>query len=203
MWWKVKNHSLFENLKTLNKLPNKLHQCFRHYDSINKYWIDPVEYFCPDSSSLSTIYDSSKSKVLKMVKMKNEKKFTNKKPAATPTFCKQNFSWMHHIDFIQTLFSVPSLSLGPIRTTHVWSGFETEECALTQSMDKINVVHPRKILFAETWGSIRFFICNFFFVFHFDHFQGFGFGSIIDCASRGSVTAKIFIWVKLVWVKST
>ena len=33
--------------------------------------------------------------------MKNKKKkFNNKKPDATPCFCKQNFSRMHHFDFI-------------------------------------------------------------------------------------------------------
>ena len=64
------------------------------------------------------------------------------------------------------------------------------------------MVHPRKISLAEIWGSIRFFISKIFFVFHFDHFQDFGFGTIIDGAKGGSVTAKIFIWVKLVWVNS-
>ena len=39
--------------------------------TINYYWIDPAKYFCPNSSSLSTIYDSFKSKVLKVVKSKN------------------------------------------------------------------------------------------------------------------------------------
>ena len=134
--------------------------------------------------------------------MKNKKKFTNKKPAATPTFCKWNFSRMYHIDFIHTLLSVPSLLHCPICTTHVQPEFETDEWALTQSMNKINMVHPRKISLAEIWGSIRFFISKIFFVFHFDHFQDFGFGTIIDGAKGGSVTAKIFIWVKLVWVNS-
>ena len=69
-------------------------------------------------------------------------------------------------------------------------------------MNKIDMVHPRKILLAEIWGSIRFFISKIFFVFHFDHFQDFGFGTIIDGAKVGSVAAKIFIWVKLVWVNS-
>ena len=62
--------------------------------------------------------------------------------------------------------------------------------------------HPRKISLAESWGSSRFFISKFFFVFHFDHFQDFGFETIIDGAKGGSVTAKTFIWVKLVWVSS-
>ena len=134
--------------------------------------------------------------------MKNEKNFTNKKPDATPYFCKRNFSRFHHIDFIHTLLSVLSLLHCLICTTHVQPRFETEECALTQSMDKMNMVHPRKILLAELWGSIRFFISKIFFIFHFDHFQDFGFGTIIDGAKGGSVTAKIFIWVKLVWVNS-
>ena len=43
-----------------------------------------AKYICPSTSSLGAIYDSSKSKVLKMVEMKNEKNFTNKKPDATP-----------------------------------------------------------------------------------------------------------------------
>ena len=41
------------------------------FDTINHYWIDPAKYFCPKSSSLSAIYDSFKSKVLKVVKSKN------------------------------------------------------------------------------------------------------------------------------------
>ena len=82
-------------------------------------------------------------------------------------------------------------------------GFETEECALTQSMNKMNMMHLRKISPAELWVRIRFSISNFFFsFFHFDHFQDFGFGTIIDGAKGGSVTAKIFIWVKLVRVNS-
>ena len=39
-------------------------------------------------------------------KMKNRKKITYKKPAATQTFCKQNFPQMHHIDFIYSPFIV-------------------------------------------------------------------------------------------------
>ena len=64
------------------------------------------------------------------------------------------------------------------------------------------MVHPRTFSPAEVRGSIRFFISKFFFVFHFDHFQDFGFGTIIDGAKGGSVTSKIFIWVKLVWINS-
>ena len=40
-------------------------------DNINHYWIDPTKYFCPNSSYLSTIFDSFKSKALKVVKSKN------------------------------------------------------------------------------------------------------------------------------------
>ena len=40
-------------------------------DTINHYWIDPAKWFCPNSSSVSAIYDSFKSKVLKVVKSKN------------------------------------------------------------------------------------------------------------------------------------
>ena len=52
--------------------------------------------------------DSSKSMVLKVVQMKNRKILQIKKPAVTPTFCKQNLSQMHHIEFIYTLLPVPS-----------------------------------------------------------------------------------------------
>ena len=54
------------------------------------------------------------------------------------------------------------------------------------------MVHPRKILLIESWGSHKIFNSTFFF----------GFGTIIDGAKGGSVTAKIFIWVKLVRVNS-
>ena len=57
-------------------------------------------------------------------------------------------------------------------------------------MDKINMVHPRKISLAEIWGSIRFFISDIFFVFHFDYFQDFGFGTIIDGAKGGVLEQK-------------
>ena len=40
-------------------------------DTINQYWIDPAKYFCPESSYLSAIYESFKSKVLKVVESKN------------------------------------------------------------------------------------------------------------------------------------
>ena len=40
-------------------------------DTINHYWINPATYFWPNSSSLSAIYDSFKSKVLKVVESKN------------------------------------------------------------------------------------------------------------------------------------
>ena len=69
-------------------------------------------------------------------------------------------------------------------------------------MNKINMVHPRKISLAELWGSIRFFISKIFFIFHFDHFQDFGFGTIIDGAKGGSVRAKMFRWGILVGVNS-
>ena len=52
--------------------------------------------------------------------------------------------------------------------------------------------HPRKILLAESWGSYRFFISKIFFVFDFDNFQDFGFGTIIGGAKGGSVIAKMF-----------
>ena len=64
------------------------------------------------------------------------------------------------------------------------------------------MVHPRKISFAESWGSSRFSIRNFFSIFHLDHFQAFGFETIIDGAKGGSVMEKILSWVKLVWINS-
>ena len=44
-------------------------------DTINQYWIDPAKYFCPESSYLSAIYESFKSKVLKVVESKNGQHF--------------------------------------------------------------------------------------------------------------------------------
>ena len=85
----------------------------------------------------------------KSYKWSKWKTFTNKKPDATPYFCKRNFSLMYHIDLIHTLLSVHSLLLCLICTTYVQPGFETEGWALTQSMDKINMVHMRKISLAE------------------------------------------------------
>ena len=67
-------------------------------------------------------------------------------------------------------------------------------------MNEIDMVHQRKIMLAEIWG--RFFISRIFFIFHFDHFQDFGFGTIIDDAKGGSVASKKTIWIKLVWVNS-
>ena len=69
-------------------------------------------------------------------------------------------------------------------------------------MDKVNLVHLRKISLAEISGSISFFITKFFFVFNFYHFQEFGFGTIIDGTKGGSVRVKIVSWVKLVEVNS-
>ena len=77
---------------------------------------------------------------------------------------------MHHIDFIHTFFSVPYLQLGIIYTTCMQPRFETEEWALAQSMDKINMLHSRKIFLAESWGRSRFFISRAYFILHFDRF---------------------------------
>ena len=44
-------------------------------DTINQYWIDPAKYFCPKSSYLSAIYESFKTKVLKVVESKNRHHF--------------------------------------------------------------------------------------------------------------------------------
>ena len=161
-----------------------------------------MKYFCPNSSSLSTIYDSSKSKVLKMFEMKNQKNFTNKKLDATPNFCKQNFSQLNHINFNHTLCQCSFLCIKPALCACSADQPEQQQRHWQQSMARINMEHPRKSLFAETWGNVRFFICKFFFVFHFDHFQGVGFGTIIDGANGGSVMEKKIIWVELVWVKS-
>ena len=43
----------------------------RVLDTINQYGTEPAKYFCPNSSSLSAIYDSFRSKVLKVVESKN------------------------------------------------------------------------------------------------------------------------------------
>ena len=45
---------------------------------------------------------------------------------------------------------------------HLRPRFEADEWTLTQSMDKINMVYPRKILLAENWGSFRFLLVIFF-----------------------------------------
>ena len=91
-----------------------------------------------------------------MIPMKNRKKIIDKIPTITPTFFKQNFLWMHHIHLIHKWLPVPSLLFCPICTTEVWPWFDKEESRLTQSMDKINMVHPRKILLAEGWISSGF-----------------------------------------------
>ena len=72
----VKNDHLSWALCTLHlkikKLStNSLRDFNSVLDTINHYWIDPAKQFCPKSSSLSTIYDSFKSKVLKVVESKN------------------------------------------------------------------------------------------------------------------------------------
>ena len=71
-----------------------------------------------------------------------------------------------------------------------------------QSMDKINMVHPRKVSPAESWSSSRFFIINISKKIYFDHLWDHGFVTIIDGAKGGSVMAKILSWVKLDWVNS-
>ena len=44
-------------------------------DTINHYWITPAKYFSLNTSSLSAIYDSFKSEVLKVVESKNQHHF--------------------------------------------------------------------------------------------------------------------------------
>ena len=89
--------------------------------------------------------------------MKNKINFTNKKPAATPNFCKRNFSWMHHIDFIHVLCQCPFLCLELGQHTYGADQAEQHNRHRRQNIDKINMVHPRKISRAESWGSSRFF----------------------------------------------
>ena len=82
-------------------------------DTIDHYQIAQAKNFYPNTSFLGAICDSSKSKILKMVELKNRKNLTSKKSAATPTFCKQNFFHMHYVDFINTLLTTLSLLLLP------------------------------------------------------------------------------------------
>ena len=60
------------------------------------------------------------------------------------------------------------------------------------------MMHLRKISFAESWGTCRFFKRKFSFIFHFDHFQDFGFGTTIGGTKGESVRAKVFRWAKLI-----
>ena len=61
-------HSSFENQKLSMKSPIDFNSVL---DTINYYWIDPGKYFFPNTSSLRAIYDSFKSKILKVVESKN------------------------------------------------------------------------------------------------------------------------------------
>ena len=130
----------------------------------------PPKCFCSNTFFLGTIYDSSKCKALKMVELKNERNFSNKKPAAIPTLCKRNFFCMHHIDFIHTLLSVPSLPLGMICSMGVGAQVWARRMGTDTNMDNINMVHPRKFSLAESWDSSMFFISKISFIFHFNHF---------------------------------
>ena len=89
--------------------------------------------------------------------MKNEKNFTNKKPDATPYFCKRNFSRMHHVDFIHTLCLCSFPCLEPMLQVCGADQAEQQWRHWQQSMNKINMVHPRKISLAESRGRCRFF----------------------------------------------
>ena len=132
-------------------------------DTENHYSFDPNENFYPNSSCSRWLSDSWEGWVLKMVKIKRYSLLKN-------LMLNQNFSQMHHIDFIHTLCQCSFLCLEP--GLHVCGADQAEQQwrHWQQSMDKINMVHPRKISLAEIWGSIRFFISKIFFVFHFDHF---------------------------------
>ena len=63
------------HLKIKKLSTNSLRDFNSVLDIINHYWIDPAEYICPNSSSLSSIYNSSKSNVFKRVKSKNRHTF--------------------------------------------------------------------------------------------------------------------------------
>ena len=55
----------------------------------------------------------------------------------------------------------------------------------------------KKVGLAAGLLLVKFFLC-----FILANFKTFGFGTIIDGAKRRSVRAKMFMWVKLVRVKS-
>ena len=68
----ILNFSLYTLHLKIKKLSTNSPRDFNSVlDTINHYWIAPAEYFPPNTSSLSAIYESFKSKVLKVVKSKN------------------------------------------------------------------------------------------------------------------------------------
>ena len=68
-------HTSFEQKNSVNLILHRFWEWFEYY------WpqlISPTKIFCPNTFSLCAIYDSSKSKVLKTVKMKNKRNLINK-----------------------------------------------------------------------------------------------------------------------------
>ena len=67
-------------------------------DTINPNWFYPDEYFCPQSSGSRWHCNSLKQLFKKELQMKIGHHFQAKTTFATPKFCKQNFSRMHHVE---------------------------------------------------------------------------------------------------------
>ena len=84
----------------------------------------------------------------KCIESKKNNTLYYKKPVATPNFCKQNFSSC----FFWLQVSKIAAKLG------------------LEKNDISDMVHPRKILLAESWGSSRFFIVKKLFFFDLMHF---------------------------------
>ena len=84
----------------------------------------------------------------KCIESKKNNTLYYKKPVATPTFCKQNFSSCFF--WLQVSKIAAKLRL--------------------EKNDISDMVHPRKISLAESWGSSRFFIVKKVVLFLFDAF---------------------------------
>ena len=83
------SHSSFEQKKSIKQFPLGLWYYFRHYR--------PQLIFCPQSTRSRWRCNSLKQMFKKELQMKIGHHFQAKKTSATPKFCKQNFSRMHHI----------------------------------------------------------------------------------------------------------
>ena len=92
--WREMKHTL--HFKNKNLSTNSSRDFNSVLNTINQYWIDPAKYFCPNFSSLSAIYDSFKSKVLKVVELKKR----------TPLLLSQFFISRN---FVAWLKKIPSL----------------------------------------------------------------------------------------------